>query len=261
MLSIMWWQSFFDTTYLELWAHLHPRELCEREADLLVERLDLRRGDTILDAPCGYGRIAIPLARRGMRVTSVDYSSDLLDHGQKCASSEELRVPITWRQEDLRTAELGSAFTAAINLFSSIGYGSEEDDLATLTNLHSALTPGGQLFIETMHRDAIVHFRAQGKTTGIRGPSGITLRERNSFDPVAGTIESTWTWTSPTIAGSRTSTIRIYSTTELVALVRRAGFVHVRCFVGLTGEALCEANAHERLGLLCVAAGGSPRAK
>lgn len=253
----MWWQSFFDDTYLQLWAHLHPQEQCEQEATALMALLELSAGDAVLDAPCGYGRLSIPLAARGMRVTGVDFSAKLLQHAASKASSEKVAIPIQWIEEDLRNASLPSGHDAAINLFSSIGYGTEEDDLATLRTIHAALKPGGKLFIETMHRDAIVHSRALGNTTGIRGPSGITLRERNTFDPIAGIIESTWTWTSPTIAGSRKSTIRIYSVTELVALVKRAGFTDIRCTAGLSGEPLGEHNLHERLGLIAVVAPGS----
>tara|TARA_R110002096_G_scaffold436051_2_gene666312 strand:+ start:56979 stop:57752 length:774 start_codon:yes stop_codon:yes gene_type:complete len=249
----MWWQSFFDETYLELWAHLHPKAQCEDEAEQLISLLELSPGDAVLDAPCGYGRISIPLANRGLRVTGVDYSPQLLRHAAAREDSEQIAIPIRWIEEDLRTATLPIGQDAAINLFSSMGYGTEDDDLATLQTIHASLKPGGRLFIETMHRDAIVHSRALGTTTGIRGPSGITLRERNTFEPVRGIVESTWTWTSPTIAGSRKSTIRIYSVTELVALAERAGFTNIRCTAGLSGEPLGEHNLHERLGLIAVA--------
>ncbi len=246
----MWWQSFFDDTYLALWAHLHPKEQCEEEATTLISLLELSKGDAVLDAPCGYGRISIPLAKRGLNVTALDFSADLLRHAAVAAKSEQLANPIRWIQKDLRTANLANGHDAALNLFSSIGYGTEADDLATLRTIHGALKPGGKLFLETMHRDAIVHSRALGKTTGIRGPSGITLRERNAFDPVVGILESTC---SPTIAGSRKSTIRIYSVTELVALVARAGFTNIKCTAGLSAEPLGEHNLHERVGLIAVA--------
>lgn len=255
----MWWQGFFDETYLELWGHLHPAEQCEEEAAQLMSLLDLSAGDSVLDAPCGYGRLTLPLAKRGLRLTGVDYSAELLRHAQENADSEQLAEIVRWIESDLRTATLPKDHDAAINLFSSLGYGTSADDLATLGTIRDALAPGGRLFIETMHRDAIVHSRALGKTTGIRGPSGITLRERNTFDPVAGLVHSTWTWTSPTIAGSRKSTIRIYSVTELVALVERAGFTDIQCTIGLTGKPMNEQNLHERLGLIAVVPRGSDR--
>ncbi len=253
----MWWQSFFDETYLELWAHLHSPTQCEAEAAQLMTLLDLQPGDRVLDAPCGYGRISLPLARRGVHVVGVDYSPALLNHARESESSEELATPIQWVRADLRTNALPTGCKAALNLFSSLGYGSEADDVATLQNLHSALAPGGTLFIETMHRDAIVYRLAKGETAGFRGPAGVVLRERNAFDPISGTLNSTWTWTSPTIAGSRQSTIRIYSIPEIVALVHRAGFTNARCFAGLSGAPLTEANLEERLGLLCTAQSGS----
>jgi SAM-dependent methyltransferase len=248
---VEWWQEFFDQTYYRLWSSVHPPEECDQEARDLVRILGLSAGDRILDAPCGYGRIALPLAKLGLLVTGVDYSPDMLGLANEKAQAAGLASPPQYLQADLRDAQLEGGFDAAINLFSSIGYGSEEDDLLTLSTLHRALRPGGVLYLDTMHRDAFVTRRAVGDSPGVRGPQGLTLRERNRFDPVEGQIHSTWTWNSPTHSGSRSSTIRLYSATELVKLIRDAGFAEVECRVGISERAFGEDTLGERLGLLC----------
>src|SRR5690606_4458462 len=117
--------------------------------------LGLHRGDRILDAPCGYGRISLPLARLGLHVTGVDFSADSLAHATEQKGHAALDGSLQYLQGDLRDMELGEGFPAAINLFSSIGYGSEEDDYRMLANIHGALRPGGALLLDTIHRDAI----------------------------------------------------------------------------------------------------------
>jgi hypothetical protein len=68
-------------------------------------------------------------------------------------------------------------------------------------------------------------------------------------------MHSTWTWNSPTISGSRESVIRIYSATELVALLERAGFDDVKCLVGISSSPFTEDTLDARLGLLCSKSG------
>jgi len=201
----------------------------------------------VLDAPCGYGRVALPLAELGMRVCGVDYSESLLTIAKKA----DTKGSVTWQQADLRTAQLGSGYQAAINLFSSIGYGSEGEDRAILANLFGALTPGGTLVIDTMHRDALVTRRARGETAGLRGPNGLTMREKNAFDPVTGRIQTTWTWNSPTQSGQRSSEMRLYSVTELVVLLRDLGFYEIEVRAGLTDTPLTQESLGSRAMLLC----------
>jgi SAM-dependent methyltransferase len=246
-----WWQDFFDETYLELWSPLHPPERCEADAEALIELMGIAGGDRVLDAPCGYGRIALPLAKRGVQVTGVDYSEDLLRFAKQSCQDAGL-TQVDFLRGDLRKLRLQPEFQAAINLFSSIGYGSEEDDVCVLRNIYEALAPGGRFFLETMHRDAIVSLRARGEVTGLRGPDGITMREKNRFDPVTSRMHSTWTWNSPTRSGSRRSEMRIYSATELVSLLLRTGFAEVECRVGISSLPFTEETLDARLGLLCV---------
>ena len=246
-----WWQEFFDETYYELWSSVHPPEQCDQEAQELFRILQLSAGDRVLDAPCGYGRIALPLAKLGLSVTGVDYSPDMLFLAKKKAKDASAGPALQYLEADLRDVKLDGGFDAALNLFSSIGYGSEEDDALVLRTLHGALRPGGALYLDTMHRDALVTRRALGQGPGVRGPGGLTLRERNRFDPEMGQIHSTWTWTSPTLSGSKSSTIRLYSVTELVKLIRGAGFAEVECRVGISDRAFGEDTLGERVGLLC----------
>ncbi len=63
-----------------------------------------------------------------------------------------------------------SGFDVGLNIFSSLGYGTEADDVAILSTLRAAVRPGGLVFVETMHRDRVLSVcpRINDPPTGYR---------------------------------------------------------------------------------------------
>lgn len=217
-----WWKDFFDEDYIRVWGSFTNAERTASEVDGLWQLLELHEGSRLLDAPCGFGRLSRTLAERGAIVLGVDQSETLLQHAEKergSLNTERLR----YRHHDLRQRLPESGFDAAINVFSSLGYGTEEDDLAILRNLRSALRPGGRLLVETAHRDLTVANLARGSGLSQRLPDGTLVIHEHTFDPVAGRASVTWFWSGPAGSGQKSASIRVYSATELVALVERAG--------------------------------------
>ena len=217
-----WWQTFFDSDYLRLWEGIHPSDRAEREAAGLWTLLDLREGSSILDAPCGYGRISLALAKRGASVVGVDFSAELLAEAER----RRAEVPadrLRYRRADLREPLAESGFDVALNVFSSIGYGAESDDVAILSNLRAAVRPGGYVFLETAHRDGFMLAQAHGQHFGSRLADGTLFVEEPRLDPVSGRIDASWYWSGPAGAGRKSSSLRLYSVTELVRLLPAAG--------------------------------------
>jgi SAM-dependent methyltransferase len=248
-----WWEGFFDAEYLRLWSGAETPEHTAGQVTGLWEILGLAPGSRVLDAPCGYGRISLGLAERGANVVGLDFSADLLAEAERRrgdSPSDRLR----YRRHDLRQPIAESGFDAALNIFSSLGYGSEADDLAILSNLRDAVRPGGLVFVETVHRDRIVANLVQNPRPARRLEDGTLLVETPRLDPVAGRVETTWYWSGPRGSGEKSASVRVYTATEISKLVEAAGLrlrsVHAGCspdpFVA-PGAAI-----GERLGLLAV---------
>lgn len=224
-MTASWWQSFFDHDYVHLWGGRDG--LAPAEVDGLWALLGLTAGSRLLDAPCGYGRLSRPLAERGAHVVGVDQSAALLAEAEQ-ARGDLPADRLAYRQHDLRAPLPEGAgaggFDCAINVFSSLGYGSEADDLAILRTLAGAVRPGGLVLVETVHRDLVVVRRSRGSTGGAqRLADGTLIVEEARFDSIAGRVDTTWYWSGPRGSGAKSASMRIYTATELVRLLEAAG--------------------------------------
>lgn len=61
-------------------------------AAAFVDRLALRRGETVLDVACGTGNLSLPAARRGATVTGLDIAPNLIDAARRASSAESLQA-------------------------------------------------------------------------------------------------------------------------------------------------------------------------
>ena len=220
MTSARWWEQFFDEDYLRVWATLSTGG--EEEAAALWRILGLSAGSRVLDAGCGYGRVSLSLARLGARVLGVDQSAPLLAEAERrrgTIPTEQLR----YVRHDLRQPLTESGFDVALSLFSSLGYGEESDDVAILTTLARALRPGGKVAVDTMHRDVLAARLAREAMPAHRLSDGTLLVEEARFDPVAGRVDTTWFWAGLRGSGQKRMSVRVYTITELVRLLERAG--------------------------------------
>lgn len=220
MTSDAWWQQFFDDDYLRVWATLS--KVGDEEAASLWRILGLSEGARVLDAGCGFGRVSLPLARMGVQVLGVDQSSSLLAEAER-RRGELAPEQLRYLRHDLRAPLGESGFDAALSLFSSLGYGDENDDAAILGTIRAALRPGGRAAIDTMHRDVLAARLAREAVPAHRLPDGTLLVEEARFDPVAGRVETTWFWAGPNGSGKKSASIRVYTITELVRLLERVG--------------------------------------
>ena len=73
-----WYEDFFQGINCELWENAIPSEFTLQEVDFLISELNLKKGQVILDLPCGFGRHAIELSKRGFTVTGIDISETFI---------------------------------------------------------------------------------------------------------------------------------------------------------------------------------------
>jgi ubiquinone/menaquinone biosynthesis C-methylase UbiE len=225
------WDAFFSDFYLRANAGSERQGEAEAQALAAVRAAGAPEGGEVLDVACGFGRHAVPLARAGYRVTGVDRSETLLAEARRRAGDGGPELV----QADYRDLPLADAsFDAALNLYTSLGYLGDEEDTRVLAEIARVLRPGGRLVIETMHRDRLVRdWRDQSwHMVG----EGRLLLEQRTFDARSGVAQTTQTLIEPSgERDSHTFSVRVYTATELVDMLLRAGFAEARCYGDLEG--------------------------
>jgi ubiquinone/menaquinone biosynthesis C-methylase UbiE len=229
------WDAFFSDFYLRAFAD------DERDAEAGADALAAARmagvgpGDEVLDVPCGFGRHTLPLAQAGYRVVGVDRSPALLEEARRRAGGE--RWPKLTRADYRELPFADESFDAALNLFTSLGYLGDEEDVKVLAAIRRVLRPGGRLVLETMHRDRLIAVWSDNDWRLLG--EGRMLLEQRTFDPGTGVSQTTQTMIeSGGERDSRTWSVRVYSATELLKMVERAGFSDVKSYGSFDADPL-----------------------
>lgn len=195
-------------------------------AEKIVRLANLKPGDTVLDAGCGPGRIAVELAVLGMNVTGVDLIEPYLAAAAESAQAEAVAFePVC---ADLRRFCRPHAFKAALSLYTSFGYcRTSEEDRQILRNIADSLQPGGCFILECVSREtALLHF-TEGESFergGFRVHTHFELLNDNRA------LLSRWDIENDTLRRSHTFSQRLYGASELIDILKELGFSQTRLY-------------------------------
>ena len=123
-----------------------PVQPGEIEFYLALARDAEAKGLRTLEIACGSGRVAIPLARQGVRVVGLDNSPAMLTRAREKSAGLDT---VEWAEGDMRAFDLGEMFglvTIPVGSFQLLP--TTEDQLSCLQCIHRHLTPGGRLAFE-----------------------------------------------------------------------------------------------------------------
>lgn len=140
------WQEFWAGFFRIRHRHAIEgiRDFDRKLASHIIETLELKPDDRVLDLACGGGDQAIELARRGMGVVGVDIAHSLVDYANSNARNEHLQAE--FMQGDMRETRFREEFDSCM-ILCGFGFFDDGGNRQVLDVVRNALKEGGQFYI------------------------------------------------------------------------------------------------------------------
>ena len=140
MSSSDYWDAEAATTYDEGSAFMFEPEVLDPAVDFLA---GLAGDGAALELAIGTGRVAIPLADRGVPVTGIELSQPMTDELPR----KRADIPVV--VGDMATARVEGGFSLVYVVWNSIGnVRTQAEQVATFRNAARHLVPGGRFVVE-----------------------------------------------------------------------------------------------------------------
>ncbi|MGH2741697.1 MAG: class I SAM-dependent methyltransferase [Thermoleophilaceae bacterium] len=134
-------------------------------ASALLDRLDLRGDETVLDAGCGSGRVTLMLLERlpRGRVVAVDQARSMVAHAREALGDDRATV----MRADLTELTLEEPVDA---VFSNAVFHWVPDHDRLFERLHAALRPGGRLVAQCGGEGNVARFHRAAREAAAQEP-------------------------------------------------------------------------------------------
>ena len=112
-------------------------------SDAIFPRLEVNRGEQVMDAGAGFGDTALMLARQvgpSGRVTAIDCCDGFLEHGRRDARAQGLDN-VDFVVGDIQCHRFGPEYDLVFSRFGTMFF---DNPVAALRNMRSALKPSGR---------------------------------------------------------------------------------------------------------------------
>ena len=237
-----WYKALFERDYHDYFYQAGPlphtpeaeTKRAEVQVDFIAHALGVPEGARVLDLCCGWGRLSVPLAQRGYRVTGLDLSKYHIQLAKQAAKRAGVEIELV--NADMREIPGRARYDAVMNCFTSFGYlESTAEDQRVLTGVRRVLKPGGSFFIDTMNHDNLM--RVFRDSEFHETPDGAFMMERRNYDIQTGRMNNDWFYEPKN--GKRLHgfhSVRLYTFTELAAMLANAGLAVRQTWGGFDGS-------------------------
>ena len=229
--SLDWFHNFAKLHDLYLYEFNSKKDDGRRASKGILDYFDTNSISigSVLDLPCGIGRISQAFLEKGIKVTGVDISEPFLEEYGKLAAKmgrlsglELVHASFKSFLPELR----GKKYGLILNWWTSFGYSTYEDDVEFFRNLLSVAHENTLLIVETWHRDYILKHKI---STAFKDLGEVAVVNENSFLDNCSTVYTTHKYYQKSgkdliYRDQFDSSIRLYSRDELLDLFHESGW-------------------------------------
>jgi len=217
-------------------------------ADIEFYRQIVREfGDPVLELACGTGRVSIPLARDGHKVTGIDIEESMLATARSTNDTDA-----AFHQADMRGFELDGRYAVALLPFNSVGHLHCRDDVeGCFQSVWRHLSPDGVFVVAMFNPDLKLLARRPEEEREIsrypdpESDNEVVVRERVVYDKAAQIVTSTWHYVIGDSEFETELRLRIFYPQELEALLHYSGFKVFRRCGDFDGRAFGSDSPHQ----------------
>ena len=221
-----------------------PAERTTKEVDGILKLCELNKimppdksNFKILDSCCGYGRHAIELSARGFQcIAGIDLSPTLISKAKKIEKTCNTKAyPEFTAGNIVKMPYDNSYFDLVLNLWTSFGLYSEEDNKRCLKEINRVLRKKGFIFFD-LHN--LYHFFISGRLGNHYYKEGSLLYlEDVSYEPLTGREETKAEfYYKGILKHSYFLSVRRYTLTEFKSLLEETGFEFISVYGDFDGS-------------------------
>ena len=214
-----WYEDFFTGINCELWENAVQAEWTSKEVDFLVQQMNVEKDATLLDIPCGFGRHAIELAKRGFALTGVDISTRFVKNLNEKVKAENLNIQVI--KADVLELKLKQQFLGAICMGNSFGYFDFDKMKVFVETVAAALTKGARFIINSgMIAESILPNFAPNKLFTV---GDISMAVQNTYNAANSYMVSELTYTKNGASEQHAFKHYVFTLSEITRLLALYG--------------------------------------
>lgn len=180
--------------YAEIYDRMGSDEFGLKLLRLLTNTLEKHgcQPRTALDLACGTGSVALALAKKGIKVTGLDLSEQMLAQA-RAKLALEAGLPVSFVHGDMRSFQLAEPVQMVTCWFDAMNYNLREEDLLATFRCTAACLESGGLFVFDMNSVyALGHL--WGNNAFVEDHGDVVYIWQNAYEPVThtGTLTATF---------------------------------------------------------------------